>query len=192
MSVGERLKEERERLKLTQEVAEYRLIIIKKINWLVNHGVSKKEAILLVAPKIHAATIHRWYALTKRLSISDWLPALLPRHKGRTPSFNKYRIEIYSVFKRYYLNPIKRSYAECYLLTSIEATERYWGLMPSLYLLKTRLEQDYNNDMREYLRSSDTQKRKLISKCENKIIRLRISLKMAENYLASIKSIQVF
>jgi len=175
----------------TREKADRRLKVINTVNKLVELGVKKAEAISLAAPKESRSTIYRWYSLIEGLSKSDWLPALLPDNKGRLPvSKNSYRVEIYSVFKAHYLSPSKHSYAHCYALTITETEERNWGCVPSLYLLKSRLEDDYSKLVRKYMRSTDSEKEKMILLLENKIASLRIQLKILEHDLSQIHNIK--
>ncbi|ALG67901.1 transposase domain-containing protein [Beggiatoa leptomitoformis] len=133
-----------------REKAEYRLKIIKEINSLVALGMAKVDAIAQAAPDVTYVSVYGWYKQIKDIGVADWLPALLPNNKGRLPLTDSYQPVIYQAFKDYYLTTAKRSFSHCYQLTSVDAGRYGWGEMPSLYLLKSRLENELAQQLKDY------------------------------------------
>lgn len=140
-----------------KERAAERLTIIKEIAALVDAGIPKKEAIKQIANK-DVATIYRWYEQIEGIEVADWLPALLSSNYGRLAETESYHPAIYEAYKAYWLTPLKRSHAHCYQLVRVDAARSGWGEMPSLYMLKSRLEKEVNQQVQDYMRYGEKAK----------------------------------
>jgi hypothetical protein len=137
--------------------AEERLVAIKEIEKLVAEGVKKKDAIGQVASKSRAA-VYTWYEQIEGIEIADWLPALLPSNYGRLAATDSYHPAIYETYKAYWLTKLQRSHAHCYQLTKVDAAREGWGEMPSLYMLKSRIEKEINQQVQDYMRIGENAK----------------------------------
>jgi hypothetical protein len=122
--------------------AEKRLEVLHQVELLVK-SMSITAAVELVSIKndIPGRTIHRWRKLTAGLGRTDWLPALVPAHTGRTKTA-KCNQRAWDMLTSDYLRTAQPTFASCYDRMTEAARANGWGPIPSKVTLKRRLERE--------------------------------------------------
>ncbi|MGE0256963.1 MAG: transposase domain-containing protein [Alphaproteobacteria bacterium] len=122
--------------------ARRRLAILDAVQALVRGSVIKNVAVATVARHhgVGATTIWTWFNLTAGHDRADWLPALAPRHAGRTVTA-ECSPEAWEFFKGAYLNQSRRPLEVCYEDLQRVAAEKGWSI-PSERTLARRLDRE--------------------------------------------------
>jgi len=117
-----------------------RLAILDTIDTLVRGGVTKDQAVGVVAArnKVSPSTIYNWFNLVAGRDRTDWLPALAPRHAGRTATVDC-DPAAWDMLKGDYLRLEQPPFADCYGRLKRAATAQGWTL-PSERTLYRRIE----------------------------------------------------
>ncbi|SDH94865.1 transposase domain-containing protein, partial [Roseospirillum parvum] len=89
---------------------------------------------------VSASSIYNWFKLTDGVERADWLPALAPRHVGRTTT-TECSPEAWEFIKSAYLRLERPTWESCYDLLVLVAREKGWTV-PSSRTLRRRLETD--------------------------------------------------
>lgn len=122
-------------------IAEFRLNVLVEVREKRLAGFPQTEAVHQVVEnyrrhydqshnKLHKfsrATLYNWLKMTKGLKREDWLPALAPKHVGRTKTA-KISQEIIRYIKGDYLRPEKPSFQSCFDRLELAAAEHGWTL----------------------------------------------------------------
>ncbi|WP_374653085.1 transposase domain-containing protein [Dongia sp.] len=119
--------------------ARERLAVITAVADLYQTGMQKDIAVVSVAnhKKVGASTIYNWLNLVAGRDRSDWLPALAPRHVGRTASL-ECDPDAWDMIKSDYLREEAPNFSDCYRRVERAAKERGWTF-PSERTLQRRL-----------------------------------------------------
>lgn len=90
---------------------------------------------------VSASALWSWLDRIKGVPRPDWLPALMPRHVGRTATA-PCDPRAWDALKADYLRPEQRNFEACYrLMTEVAAVEG-WTPIPSCKTLKRRMERE--------------------------------------------------
>jgi transposase InsO family protein len=120
--------------------ARYRLEIVEAVMTLYQSGMAKDLAVSAIAAhyQIGASTLYTWLQMIERHERCDWLPALAPRHVGRTVSIECHP-DAWDMIRSDYLRPEQPNFSDCYRRTQRAAEARGWD-MPSERTMLRRIE----------------------------------------------------
>ncbi len=93
-------------------------------------------------------TVYEWFGLVKEKSRTDWLPALLPAHVGKTGGL-EYNPEIFDFFCKHYLHESQPGFAHIYKFTKKHAEQQGWGVMPSINTLRREFNRRVSPQVRD-------------------------------------------
>lgn len=116
-----------------------RATVLDAVETLHRNGVPKDVAVMSVAARhgVSATTVYNWFGLVAGRDRADWLPALAPRHAGRTATV-ECDAEAWDFIKAAYLNDSEPPFADCYQRLERAAKARGWSY-PSERTLFRRL-----------------------------------------------------
>jgi transposase InsO family protein len=122
--------------------ARERLAVLQAVEQLVASGAPKNTAVTTISrqKKVGASTIYAWIKAVTGLRKEDWLPALAPKHAGRTKTAEMDEAA-WAFIKADYLRKSRPSFASCYERLEIAAADNGWTI-PSYRTLKRRLERE--------------------------------------------------
>lgn len=109
---------------------------------------------------IAPSSLWSWIGLVAGVDRSDRLPALLPRHVGRTATA-PCDPRAWDVLVADYLRPEQRCFEPCYALMMDVARREGWSPIPSAKTLKRRIEREFPRAQRELARKGLDAARKL-------------------------------
>tara|TARA_R110001583_G_scaffold151740_2_gene303608 strand:+ start:1947 stop:3911 length:1965 start_codon:yes stop_codon:yes gene_type:complete len=111
--------------------ARYRLSILEAICALQRGALSKDRAVYAVADqqKVGKSTIFNWFKLVEGLDRKDWLPALCPRHTGRTKT-TECDPRAWEFIKADWLRQAQPTFSSCYRRLTKVAAEKGWTVPP--------------------------------------------------------------
>ena len=129
-----------------------RFAVLDAICTLQRGALSKDQAVCSVSAQqnIGASTIYNWFKLVEGLDRKDWLPALCPRHAGRTKKVPCDPLA-WECLKADFLRLEKPPFAACYLRLETAAQENGWTI-PAARTLERRLESEIPAPVRVLLR----------------------------------------
>jgi hypothetical protein len=135
--------------------ARYRLSILEAVCGLQRGALSKDRAVYAVADqqKVGKSTIFNWFKLVEGLDRKDWLPALCPRHTGRTKTV-ECDPRAWEFIKADWLRLEKPPFTACYLRLEMAAKEHGWSI-PAGRTLERRLETEIPAPVRVLLREGN-------------------------------------
>lgn len=121
----ERLPEDR------KNKARFRLNVLEAVCALQRGALSKDRAVYAIADqqKVGKSTIFNWFKLVEGLDRKDWLPALCPRHTGRTKTV-ECDPRAWEVLKADYLRMEKPTFTSCYRRLEKIAEDQGWVIAP--------------------------------------------------------------
>jgi hypothetical protein len=95
--------------------ARERLAVLEAVEALYHNGVTRDVAVMSVARHhaVSASTLYNWLALVAGHDRSDWLPALAPRHAGRTATVDC-DPAAWDMLKSDYLRLSAPPFSDCY------------------------------------------------------------------------------
>lgn len=122
--------------------ARLRQALLLEAEALIGAGWPVHDAVVTVANrhKVGKSTVFDWRALVAGLHRSDWLPALAPRHIGRTVTAECDRAA-WEYLKADWLRLAQPPFASCYRRLQRAAAEHGWAI-PSAHTLERRLERE--------------------------------------------------
>ncbi len=122
-----------------QAKARERLAALDAVDALVRGGLSVNGAVHQVARQVGvgASTVYLWRDMVAGLSRGDWLPALAPRHLGRT-AVVECDPRAWAMLKADYLRLSQPSFEACYRRCKAKADAEGWA-MPAERTLYRRL-----------------------------------------------------
>lgn len=137
------------------EKAQHSLDALVAIERLIDHGLSKSDAVqkVCVAFNESRATLYRWMKKVKGVERQDWLAALLPEYGNSRPTADC-DPQAWDHFKALFLAPEQRSIAMCYDLTRQAAQAHDWN-WPSQRTV-TRWANDIPRTVRVLAREGET------------------------------------
>lgn len=129
-----------------------RFAVLDAICTLQRGALSKDQAVCIISgqQKIGASTIYNWFKLVEGLDRKDWLPALCPRHAGRTKTVPCDPLA-WECLKTDFLRLEKPPFSACYLRLETAAQENGWSI-PAARTLERRLESEIPAPVRVLLR----------------------------------------
>jgi transposase InsO family protein len=122
--------------------AERRLLVVQQLMKL-RETMPETAAMALVEIKTETPmrTLYRWINSVRGLHKSDWMPALLPDHKGRTTTAQCDQ-RAWDMVVSDYLRPAGASFSSCYARMMETAEAKDWGPIPSKVTLKRRVDKE--------------------------------------------------
>ncbi|TCS62557.1 transposase domain-containing protein [Varunaivibrio sulfuroxidans] len=119
-----------------------RLAIIEEVNGLYRGGLTKNLAVVTVGKRhgVTPATIYNWFGLIAGVARADWLPALAPRHTGRTKTAACDEAA-WEMVKSDYLRAERPTFESCYRRLKSAAAAHGWAV-PSSRALERRMERE--------------------------------------------------
>ena len=123
-----------------KETARRRLEIIVVVRALEKGGSPKNLAVITAAEKYKTSTstIYNWLNLVAGVERDDWLPALAPRHVGRTKTV-ECSTGAWEYIKADYLRPERPTFKSCYRRLKRAAEDQGWSV-PSARTLERKME----------------------------------------------------
>lgn len=123
--------------------AEHRLTVMHQLAELQAGGMQTSLAVTLIArrAKLSPATVWNWLKALHGVSRADWLPALAPRHVGRTAT-EECDPRAWDFLKADYLRPEQPSFTACFRRMAEAAEQHGWAPIPSEKTLSRRLERE--------------------------------------------------
>ena len=111
--------------------ARYRLSVLEAVCALQRGALSKDRAVYAIAnqQKLGKSTIFNWFKMVEGLDRKDWLPALCPRHAGRTKTV-ECDPRAWEVIKADYLRQTKPTFSSCYRRLEKIAENKGWTIAP--------------------------------------------------------------
>jgi len=133
--------------------ARERLAAVQRIDTLCRGGMTRQLAVALTAKETSASTstLWNWLRLAEAVPPSDRLPALAPRHRGRTATATC-DPRAWAFLVADYLRPERPNFEACYRRLTEAAAEHGWTPMPSAKTLKRRIERDVPAPARQLAR----------------------------------------
>ncbi|PIE13798.1 MAG: hypothetical protein CSA70_03525 [Rhodobacterales bacterium] len=123
--------------------ADRRLKVVQEVDRLIpTLGIGGATELVSIREDIPGRTIARWRKLTSGMHKSDWLPALLPAHQGRTKTA-KCDKRAWDMISSDYLRPEQPSFASCYTRMKEAAKEHGWSPVPARATLLRRIEKEF-------------------------------------------------
>lgn len=132
-----------ERLTTKQkEKAQQKMAILVAVDALTKGGttVNLSVATIAKANDVSPRSIFNWQKMVSGVPQTDWLPALAPRHVGRTKQA-ECPPEAWEMIKTDWLRLARPSFETCYNRLQRTAAERGW-VIPSAKALKRRIERE--------------------------------------------------
>jgi len=125
-----------------KDKAKQKLQVIEEVDGLYRGGVLKNLAVHTVAQShgVTPATVFNWYRLVAGVPRADWLPALAPRHAGRTKTA-PCTPEAWEVLKSDWLRAERPTFESCYRRLQRAADAQGWSV-PSSRALERRMERE--------------------------------------------------
>ncbi|WP_339860453.1 transposase domain-containing protein [Thalassospira alkalitolerans] len=122
-----------------KQKAHERFSVLDAICSLQRGALSKDQAVAIVSSQqnVGASTIYNWFKLVEGLDRKDWLPALCPRHAGRTKTVDC-DPSAWEFIKADWLRLAKPPFAACYERLEIAAEQHGWTI-PAARTLERRL-----------------------------------------------------
>jgi transposase InsO family protein len=138
-----------------RQKAHDRLAVLEAITSLQRGALSKDQAVSIVSAqqRVGASTIYTWFKLVEGLDRKDWLPALCPRHTGRTKT-TECDPRAWEFIKADWLRLEKPPFTACYLRLEMAAKEHGWPI-PAARTLERRLETEIPAPVRVLLREGN-------------------------------------
>tara|TARA_R110001583_G_scaffold32107_9_gene110085 strand:+ start:1455 stop:3407 length:1953 start_codon:yes stop_codon:yes gene_type:complete len=135
-----------------RQKAHDRLAVLEAITSLQRGSLSKDQAVSIVSAQqgVGASTIYTWFKLVEGLDRKDWLPALCPRHTGRTKTV-ECDPRAWEFIKADFLRLSKPPFTACYLRLESAAKEHGW-MVPAARTLERRLMTEIPEPVRVLLR----------------------------------------
>ncbi|ANK79417.1 MAG: hypothetical protein TEF_00390 [Rhizobiales bacterium NRL2] len=132
--------------------ARERLKVLEEIEALKRGGMSKNNAVCAVANahKVGKSAVYDWFRLVAGLDRADWLPALAPKHTGRTKTAGC-DPRAWEFLRADYLRLSKPSFETCYQRLELAAAEHGWDI-PAKRTLQRRLENEIPRPVQVLLR----------------------------------------
>ena len=132
--------------------AKMRLDTLNAVQALEQGGLTRDDAVRTVASDagIGCRTVYDWFRLVDGHNPSDWLPALLPKHVGRTATVECHP-DAWALLKSDFLRMARPSFSTCYERLRLAAAEHGWTI-PSERTLARRMEQEVPKAVVTYLR----------------------------------------
>jgi len=128
---------------------------------LLERSMTREAAIALVAAedRVSASTLRGWLRLAAQAVRADRLPALAPRHKGRTAKA-ECDPRAWDFLVADYLRPEEPCFVACFERMREAAEAHGWGPIPSSKTLKRRIEREIPRGVRVIARKgrSDAQR----------------------------------
>ncbi|HEY9081305.1 transposase domain-containing protein [Magnetovibrio sp.] len=125
-----------------KDKAKQKLQVIEEVEGLYRGGVLKNLAVHTVAARhgVTPATVFNWYKLVAGVPRPDRLPALAPRHIGRTKTA-ECAPEAWELIKSDYLRGERPTFESCYRRLERAAKAHGWSI-PSSATLERRIERE--------------------------------------------------
>jgi len=119
-----------------------RLEVLEAVHVLQRGGLKKNLAISTVAHQydVTPSTIYNWFNLVAGVQRADWLPALAPRHAGRTKTADC-SPDAWELVKSDYLRAERPTFESCYRRLESAALAHGWSV-PSSRSLERRIERE--------------------------------------------------
>ncbi|MBP5857258.1 Mu transposase C-terminal domain-containing protein [Marivibrio halodurans] len=140
-----------------QDTAKWRLAVLNEVEDLTRGGMNKNGAVHMVSrhwkqqgKRISARTLWNWFDLVAGLERSDWLPALAPRHVGRTKTAQCSQ-EAWDWYKGHYLTRKKPTHADTYNRLKKIADAKGWTI-PTARTLVRRMDSEVEEITQIYCR----------------------------------------
>ncbi len=117
--------------------ARMRADVLDAVITLHRNGVAKDVAVMTVAQhhKVGPSTVYNWMALVAGHDRADWLPALTPRHAGRTATV-ECSPEAWDMLRSDYLRLSAPPFSDCYGRVVRAAREQGWSVPSERTLLR--------------------------------------------------------
>lgn len=117
--------------------AKRRLDILDAVDTLYRNCMRRDAAVMSVGQHhdVGPSTIYNWMKLVEGLDRPDWLPALAPRHTGRTATV-ECSPEAWDMLRSDYLRLSAPPFSDCYERTSRAAKVQGWTLPSERTLLR--------------------------------------------------------
>ncbi|MCW2248668.1 hypothetical protein M2352_004328 [Azospirillum fermentarium] len=115
--------------------------ILDAVVVLQRSGVPKDEAVATVACRhgVGTSSVYHWFSRVAGRDRADWLPALAPRHAGRT-AIRACPQEAWDLFRADYLSPAAPAFSECYSRVQRAAAAHGWPLPSERAMLRRLLD----------------------------------------------------
>lgn len=135
-----------------KDKARERLMALEEVAALKRGGMSKNNAVCAVARArgIGKSAVYNWFALVRGLDRADWLPALAPKHTGRTKTADC-DPRAWEFLKADYLRLAQPSFETCYQRLVMAAGEHGWSI-PASRTLARRIENEIARPVRVLMR----------------------------------------
>jgi hypothetical protein len=135
--------------------AQDRCAVLDAICMLQRGALSKDQAVCIISGQqnIGASTIYNWFKLVEGLDRKDWLPALCPRHAGRTAKV-ECDPQAWEFLKRDWLTTSKPPFTASYKRLSDAAKLHDW-VIPAARTLERRLMTDIPSPVRVLMREGE-------------------------------------
>lgn len=126
-----------------KEKARARLALVQAVEALERTGISKNDAVHHIAKTngIGASTVYSWFEKIAGLPAADRLPALAPRHAGRTVTTAECDPAAWDFLRADYLRLEKPSFTSCVRRLQAVAAEQGWTV-PNGRTLERRIERE--------------------------------------------------
>lgn len=125
----------------TKAEAQRRLGVMDQISLLKAGGMTASTAVALVSRRagVSASTLWGWCRLVDGIKRQDWLPALAPKHRGRTSKVDC-DPRAWDFLVSLYLRPERPLFASVHRRLVEAASKHGWGPIPSAKTLHRRLD----------------------------------------------------
>jgi len=122
-----------------KDAARTRFEALDAVDLMVRAGTQRDMAMMTVANRSNIAlrTLYGWAALVAGRPKGDWLPLLMPRHKGRQIEAECPE-EAFDALKEDFLRLAQPSFQSCYRRVAMAAKEQGW-VLPSARTLERRI-----------------------------------------------------
>lgn len=112
--------------------AEEAVIVLRAVDALEMSGMTTSVAVTLVATehKVSEKTVYNWKKRVAGFNRSNWLPALAPRHVGRTVEADC-SPEAWDVLRTFYFRAEAPDFSACYRQAESIAKKQGWTLPPA-------------------------------------------------------------
>lgn len=133
-----------------------KLTILLRVEESVRNGLGKDDAAAMAGREhgVGRSTIFGWYERIAGINREDWLPHLVDHRAGRQRGADTMPEEAWTLYKSLYLDPMQRTYAECFNRVRDAAEANGWKL-PSAKTFARRIEQDVEHRVQVLLREGE-------------------------------------
>ncbi|MDA0148823.1 transposase domain-containing protein [Vibrio sp. LaRot3] len=124
--------------------ASKKAMLANAVRRLIKSGIAAQSAFVMVANEYQSSegSVRRTYYAAKHYEVSDWAPALLPKHRSRREYLDaEFTQEAWDYFLADYLRPEQPTKAACYLRL-LEAAKAHGWEVPSESSLNRKIERE--------------------------------------------------